>query len=378
MLQVIHISVGPLDIAGGIREVIRQLTPIQQSMGINPVVAGFCDDQAATGIDRQVEQHWLKPTGYRWFDRWRLYRLVRKLIKKSNDSTIVHAHELRASGEIALKLRKKLNVPYVVTVHIDPAHKKSELPGSALARRNRRRQVVREADGVVNVSEFIQSKTEILSPCQESPGQIRVTIYPAVTVPLLNSLTPIKIDRPYVLALGRLVHLKGFDSLIRAWAKTSIKNEWRLVIAGDGPDEGDFRKLVKEFELEDSVLFTGRVEGDVKWGWLKFAKMVAVTTHKIEEAFSLATLEAIHCSRPVVGYAGGGVQEMVFDGVDGLLVEPGNEDALAKAIDTLAGDEELLQKFSRQCREISERFTLETAAKKHVELYREIAGRGQH
>lgn len=378
MVEVIHISVGRLDIAGGIREVIRQLTPIQQRMGVNPVVAGFCYDQAATEIDRRVEQHWLRPTGYRWLDRWRLYRLVRRLIGEAKGPTVVHAHELRASGEIALKVRKRLGVPYVVTVHIDPAHKKSDVPGSALSRRNRRRLVVREADGVVNVSEFIRSKTEILSPLSESPGQVRTTIHPAVTVPDLETLTPVgEMDRPYVLAIGRLVHLKGFDSLIRAWAKTAIQDEWRLVIAGDGEDQEELWQQVRDLGLEESVFFAGRVEGETKWRWLKFAKMVAITTHKIEEAFPLVVLEANHCRRPVVGYAGGGVQEMVFDGINGLLVEPGNEDALAEAIDRLANDNLLLAEYSEKCREVSERVTLEGSARKYVQVYEDVAGRGK-
>jgi glycosyltransferase involved in cell wall biosynthesis len=373
MFQVIHISVGPLDIAGGIREVVRQLLPVQQDCGIHPVIIGFCHEKSATGIDSRIEQHWLRPCRFQWLNHYRLYRKIVSVIRKSTLPTIVHAHELRASGEIAYKLRTKLNIPYVVSVHIDPAQEKRSPSKSALARRTKRQFVVREANGVVNVSDFIRSKTELLSPSQDSPGQIRATIYPSVAVPnLTNLLRPDKVKEPYVLALGRLVRLKSFDCLIRAWSQTAIKNRWKLVIAGEGEDMDKLKALSEKLHVEDSVYFPGRVEGETKWRWFRFAEMVAVSTYKIEESFCLTALEAIHAARPLVCFRGGGLNELLHDGVNGLAVTPGDEVALASALNHLAGNDSLRKKFSENSKNMGNAFSVETAAQKHIDLYTEI------
>jgi glycosyltransferase involved in cell wall biosynthesis len=224
MLTVVHISAGRLDMPGGIREVIRHLVPAQQKSGIEPVVVGLCQDREKTGLSSQIAQHWISPSRFTWLERYRLYRRVVQIVRQASTPVIVHAHELRGSGEIALKIRDRLDVRFLVTIHIDPAHRHSEQAGSAMNRRNRRAQIAKSADGLAAVSDFIRRKTDILVPESSVPRQIRKTVYPAVTVPTLEGIERRKdMDRPYVLALGRLAEVKGFDSLIRAWAKTKVR-----------------------------------------------------------------------------------------------------------------------------------------------------------
>jgi len=375
MLTVIHISAGDLDTPGGIREVIRHLTPAQRSMGLRPVVVGLCRNVAKTGVPLDIDQHWVYPTGIKQLDRYRLFRRAMSVIQRSSVPVIVHAHELRASGEMAIKIRSKLRTRFLVTVHIDPAHRHSQQAGAAMERRNVRARVAKTADGLVGVSDFIRNKVEMLAAHSESPRQIRSTVYPAVAVPDLEHFArPHGMDRPYVLALGRLADVKGFDSLIRAWAKTSLPGRWHLVIAGSGPEEANLRRIAQEQNVGASVLFAGRVEGDSKWALVKHAELLAVTTHKIEEAFCLSALEAVHCMTPVVGYCGGGLQEIVANGINGVLVAPGDETALAREMERLAGDESLRRQFSDNCRDIRGRFTIEAAAENYLHLYRKILG----
>ena len=138
--------------------------------------------------------------------------------------------------------------------------------------------------------------------------------------------------RPYVFAMGRHVHQKGFDVLIRAWHQLH-RHDCDLVIGGSGTDTELLRELIRELKLESSVHVIGRLDRNGVVSHLQHAACFVLPSR--HEPFGIVVLEAMAARAPVIATAVGGVPEFVTDGVNGRLV-PGNDvNAMAKALQDL-------------------------------------------
>jgi glycosyltransferase involved in cell wall biosynthesis len=135
--------------------------------------------------------------------------------------------------------------------------------------------------------------------------------------------------------VGRLIPIKGHDVLLAALAVAREQvPDLALEIAGEGQLEPDLRATVAQLGLDDAVTFLGRVAPVAPV--LERADVVVVPS--FGEGFGLVGLEAMERGRPVIASAVGGLSEIVDDGRTGILVPPGDVDALAEAIVELASD----------------------------------------
>jgi glycosyltransferase involved in cell wall biosynthesis len=142
-------------------------------------------------------------------------------------------------------------------------------------------------------------------------------------------------SEPRLLCVGRLIPIKGHIVLLRALSEARRQVPGlRLDIAGRGPLEPALRALAKELELEDAVRFLGHVSPVQR----AIEEAAVVVVPSLGEGFGMVALEAMERARPVVAAEIGGLGELVEDGVTGLLVPPGEADALAAALVRLAGD----------------------------------------
>jgi glycosyltransferase involved in cell wall biosynthesis len=142
-------------------------------------------------------------------------------------------------------------------------------------------------------------------------------------------------SEPRLLCVGRLIPIKGHIVLLRALSEARRQVPGlRLDIAGRGPLEPALRALAKELELEDAVRFLGHVSPVQR----AIEEAAVVVVPSLGEGFGMVALEAMERARPVVAAEIGGLGELVEDGVTGLLVPPGDADALAAALVRLAGD----------------------------------------
>jgi glycogen(starch) synthase len=142
--------------------------------------------------------------------------------------------------------------------------------------------------------------------------------------------SPLPIDPPRVLCLGRLSPEKGFDLAVSGFA--SVVNRFpraQLVIAGDGPERPALEKQITELDLSDSVKLAGWVAPDNVPFLLNTATLVVIPSRA--EGFGLVALQAALMARPVVATRVGGLPEVVVNGETGLLVEP-EQQALGEAV----------------------------------------------
>lgn len=142
-----------------------------------------------------------------------------------------------------------------------------------------------------------------------------------------------------ILAVGRLSPAKDHATLISAWATLEAEHPaWRLRIIGDGPLHDHLVAQIEQLGLQRAVLDEPTSEIEQAYTSAKFVVMSSV-----HEGFGLVTAEAMACGLPVIGFADcEGTNEIVLDGENGVLVEPGDDRvaALARAMRRLIDDED--------------------------------------
>lgn len=141
-----------------------------------------------------------------------------------------------------------------------------------------------------------------------------------------------------IVAIGRLVHLKGYDLLIRAVAKVRGKRDVRLMLIGEGEERAELGRLVSELGLTDTVMFCGHQENP--WRFAARADVLALTSRT--EAFPSVLVEAMALGVPILATAcSAGVAECLQNGACGLIVPTGDVDAIAAGLERLLDDAEL-------------------------------------
>jgi len=137
---------------------------------------------------------------------------------------------------------------------------------------------------------------------------------------------------PYLLYYGRLTPEKGVDVLLSAFART--KSRWQLKIVGDGPAAIDLQKQSQALKTPGRVEFLGAKYGDELHSLLAGAQAVVVPSRWLEN-MPYVLLESLAAGKPVLASRSGGVPELVRDGRNGFLFEPGQVESLAQAIERL-------------------------------------------
>lgn len=141
----------------------------------------------------------------------------------------------------------------------------------------------------------------------------------------------------YVLTVTRLEHVKRVDLTIDAFEKTS--SSVRLLIAGDGSIRRELAEYIERRGLQDRVTLLGRVDDDELIDL--YAGCRAVLFAPYQEDYGYVTLEAFLSRKPVITASdSGGPLEFVVDDVNGCVCDP-TPDALAAAVNRLAGDASL-------------------------------------
>jgi glycosyltransferase involved in cell wall biosynthesis len=168
-------------------------------------------------------------------------------------------------------------------------------------------------------------------------------------------------------AVSRLVAGKGIDVLLRSLASLRKRASVRLLIAGDGPERGSLQRLAARLEVDQDVAFLGWID-DLSGFWAR-CDIAATPSDSLVEAFGLSAVEPMACALPVVAARNGGLSEVVEDQASGLLVAPGDPDALAAAFERYVLSEELRTRHGAAGRERAERhFDIKRAARAYADL----------
>jgi glycosyltransferase involved in cell wall biosynthesis len=297
---------------------------------------------------------------------------ITKAISKAHKQIqfdVIHCHMAYPTGPVAVSYGKKHNIPVVITTHgsdirIDSRYRQRSLVWQSLC------QSLRQADAITAISQ------DMMVLLKEIVGDSSAAIYHIPNAVDQNDLAdpveydpawPMNNDRPFILYLGGLTHKKGTSILLQAIKKLrETKKPIRLVIAGDGADRESLTRFVQNHQLTDCVEFVGRVMGKLKAFLLQNCRYVVMPS--LTEGFGLVALEAFTCGKALVASDVGGLGEMLGEHKElGLLVPPGDVDALAKGLMMMESHLEDYQ--PKYIRSFAERYNQTAITQTYLDLY---------
>lgn len=175
------------------------------------------------------------------------------------------------------------------------------------------------------------------------------------------------------LSVGRYQPPKAQKALIRAM-RYVVRDlpDATLLIVGWGPLEQELKQLVRDLQLEGTVIITGRAKPIEPY----YAVADAFVLPSVSESFGIVFLEAMAAELPIVATDIPVVKEIIIDGETGLVVPPNDPSQLANAMIRL-GDPELRRRFGRRGHtRVAERFDISRTTNAHINLYRELCNQG--
>jgi rhamnosyl/mannosyltransferase len=175
--------------------------------------------------------------------------------------------------------------------------------------------------------------------------------------------------------LGVLRYYKGLDVLLHAM--TGVAGH--LLVVGRGPHRAAVERLVRRLGLQERVTLTGEVSDARRRVLLHASDLLVLPSIDRSEAFGIAQLEAMACGKPVVSSdLPTGVRAVNRHGVTGLLVPPGDADALARALSRVLDDAALRAELGEAARRrVEEHFTAERMVAETLSLYDEVLAQGR-
>lgn len=174
-----------------------------------------------------------------------------------------------------------------------------------------------------------------------------------------------------ILFAATLYKEKGYLDLIEAFGKIAAGIPgWKLLLAGNGSqDEGI--ALAEKYNVADRVKFLGWVKGNDKDNVFRTSSLFCLPSYA--EGFPMAVLDAWAYGLPVVTTPVGGIPDIVVDGENGLLFNPGDVDALAEKLELLIKNAELRKRLSEEAKKLADTtFNAATIAKQLAVIYESI------
>ncbi len=298
------------------------------------------------------------PIGFSW------HRKLREIFA-SEKPDVINAHiPVPFLADIAERSRG--HIPFVLTVYNDI--EKATFLGKLLCAGYYRalgNKTLKQSDGIIALSDYYVDSSRRLSA-----QRAKLTIATCgVDTDLFHPQSSHGLvarerykDRRIVLFVGSMdashAH-KGLDILIRSIALLRERYEHILLLAvGKGDAIASYQALANRYGLADHILFPGPVEDGELADFYRSADVCVLPSTNRSEGLGLVLIEASACQTPIIGTRVGGIPFAVQDNMTGLLVEPGDVNALAGAIECILADSELAASLgSNGHRRVKEHFT---------------------
>lgn len=283
-----------------------------------------------------------------------VFRLFRALDAFAPD--VIHTH-LYACVYAALwpMVRRK---PFLHTFHTLP-----EVENKRITRRLLTKYLVRTGT-MTPVAISAKNRQMIASYYGITPGRIPVVPNPVDLRRFVSAKrTPDGVFR--FITVGRFSAVKNQQMMLRAFAAfLSRGHEGRLVLLGKGEEETNLRALAEELQITDRIEYAGHVLNVEDY--LVNADVFLLSSHY--EAQPLSILEAMAAGLPIISTDVGGVSDIVTD--NGILVPPGDADAMTQAMVQLYTQPELYAKLAACSFQNAQRYDLSHSVAGYEDLYR--------
>jgi glycosyltransferase involved in cell wall biosynthesis len=305
--------------------------------------------------------------------QWNQYKQIKKLIKHK-EYDLIHVNYGFTSCFLALWLKRKLRVPLVVTEfhlgtgmdiikpsdnpwYVRPILKSVYKSADAItAISNEQKRFVESISGRKDISVIYQGTDEIIFSPKKYSKEIKKKY---------------GITGPFLLTVSRLNKRKNIIDQIISMKK--IKEKFptaKLIIVGKGEEESRLKSAVKEYNLQESVIFTGFVP-EQELPKLYATADIFILTSKFE-GFGIANCEALASGTPVITYDTSAAQDFIVNDVIGFIVK-NHPDSLAEEVIHLLSDDKKLAKMSKNARkEVEAKYTWQIYTLKHKGVFDKV------
>jgi N-acetyl-alpha-D-glucosaminyl L-malate synthase BshA len=290
-------------------------------------------------------------------------------IVESENIEIIHCHYAiphTISGIIAKEIVNKFSkVKVVTTLHGTDV----TLVGKQENFRKIVQYALNKTDAITCVSEFLYQSTirefSPNKPIEVIPNFVDTNEYKRQSNPKLRRRFADD-EEKIIIHISNFRKVKRVPDVVQTFSLIQKQIPSRLILVGDGPDFSEVENLIIKLNLKDKVWLLGEQTSIVEL--LSISDLFILTSET--EGFGLAALEAMSCEVPVVCYNVGGLNEFVFDGINGFFVPLGNIELLAnKSIELLRNDT-LRQSFAINARKtVVKNFDSRIITEKYLNLY---------
>lgn len=172
--------------------------------------------------------------------------------------------------------------------------------------------------------------------------------------------------------VGRLTPVKNHELFLRAAKWVSERNEnCRFLIVGDGPLRQNLEYLARDLSIANRVIFTGWVKRIAPL--VHLMDMMVMTSRS--EGFGYVLLEGMACGKPIISTSVSEIPRIIIHEKTGLLVPPGNHQAIAKSIELLVRNKKLREEMGKRAREgVAARFRIDREVEDTISVYLQVLG----
>jgi GalNAc-alpha-(1->4)-GalNAc-alpha-(1->3)-diNAcBac-PP-undecaprenol alpha-1,4-N-acetyl-D-galactosaminyltransferase len=270
-------------------------------------------------------------------NNWNRIKVLRREIIASKPDVVISFMNSVNVYTILACLRS--NIPTIVSEHI--------YPGSNDA--NKIWQLIMKL--TYRYADLVTVLTQNALPFYPAAQGYRTIVMPnPVMAPAPATETARLLHSPSLVAIGRLHPQKGFDLLMKAFARIQTKYpDWQITILGEGPMRSELEELRSQLNLTDQVHLPGLVSNVPEY--LHQATLFVMPSRF--EGFPMALCEAMAAGLPVLAAdCLSGPRDIIEDGVNGVLVQTENVEALAAGLESLMSDPSKRQKLAQAAPQI--------------------------
>ncbi|MDI6701689.1 glycosyltransferase family 4 protein [Methanothermobacter wolfeii] len=304
---------------------------------------------------------------------------ISEILRRENFD-LINAHTpVPFYADMAAIASRRMKIPFVLTYHNDVIKDSWPLRTlSSIYNRTLLQLTLRSSDRIITPSPYVYNESEMINEFIERTVWIPPGVDTEVYKPGKGDWKS-KYGLPenskiilFVGAMNRGHTHKGVDVLLKAFSMIKDEDTY-LVLAGTGDMIPDYKRISESLGIINRTLFTGFIDEETLIDLYRASDMLVLPTLNIAEGFGMVLIEANACGKPVIGSRVGGIKYVIKDGETGLLVPPGDPEALADAIRRLIEDPEKAEVMGQNGRKMVEKnYTWERSSRITEKVFQEV------
>lgn len=305
----------------------------------------------------------------------RMFVGIKKTLDKIHDNfefDIIHAHVALPDGCAGMLAARKYKVPLIVTIHGQDMQ-------YTIHENNKSREIIKNVINYSSKTIMVSKKLKGIALRELAVPENKVEVI-GNGIDVGNLRDKVNVGNSYVegyngkmviLSASNLISLKGIDFNIKAVKELSDKfKDLVYLIIGDGPERRNLETLACDLGISDKVEFLGQLPHEEVMNYMAICDIFSMPSWN--EGFGMAYIEAMSCGKPIIACEGQGIQDVVTNGINGMLVKPKDVDSLVKAMEFLLAGEEERSKIGNLSRDIVlKEYTWVNNVNKTLKVYEE-------